>query len=177
MAVWQSILPVMVRHIIGDLGDTEVFSDSRITTSVAVAAHLVTQEYSFTTNYVIDINSIDIAPDPVDPDTYDALAIALFTLKASCMLSLSQYQTAVRDGIEIQDGDTRISTTSGLGGWANIMTLGPCKSYQLLLDKSQQSKSMNLGKAVSSPLTHWNASGPFLITSTKNWFNDLARQI
>lgn len=148
---WNTALPLMVRHMLGDLGTTEEFTDERLATAVTIAAILVQQEYTFDTTYVVDIEAPCLEPDPTDSATLDQAAIALFTLKAACIVLGGSYHTAIRNGVKIDDWDTSIDTRPRLDGYKDIIVTGPCKSYNEILEKMKWNKLAGKGRAVFGP--------------------------
>lgn len=151
---WDTVLPVMVRHLIDDVNDTQTYNDERVNMSILTAAILATQDYDFPTAYTVDFCAIDISPDPTAEATLDVAAIALFSLKAACILNFNKYQGSLADGIKVRDGDSEVDTTGAFGGYRDIIILGPCASYDRMLTKLSTLRSMNLGKAVVSPFSH-----------------------
>ncbi len=148
---WQDDLVIMVRHLIGDLATTPVYSDDRIAEAIVVSGLIASQEYPLDVTYTFDFSLPDISPDPTLPESYDGLAIALFTLKAACILLTNSYQTAIGTGIRVRDGDSEVDTTGGLKGYSDILKNGPCAAYQSLLKSAAQKASGGLGRAVMSP--------------------------
>lgn len=154
----------MVRHLIGDLSSTPTYTDSRIQDAIVIGGLLAAQDFTFSTTYTFDIDAPDITPDPVD--TYDTLAMALFTLKAACILSTNQYQsvltssTSTGSKLKVQDGDSvvDIDNTSTLRGFTDIMKNGVCASYDKLLKDKEFKRSMGRGKAIVGPFSHENYS-------------------
>lgn len=155
MAFADVLIP-MVRNLIGDTSDTPTYEDERIEQAIITAGLIVSQEYQFDADYIFDFVSSDISPDPTSSSTLDNKFIALVALKAACMLSLNTYQTAVGQGISVRDGDSAIDTTTGFGGYRDIINLGPCASYNKLLNTLISAKSMSGGKAVFGPYSHGN---------------------
>jgi hypothetical protein len=169
---WQPILTLMVRNLIGDTGDTQNYTDSRIQEALLVSGLITTQDYAFPTSYTFDFDSTNISPDPTSTSSSDPVAMALFTLKAACMLNLNTYQNAVKTGIRVRDGDSEIDTTSGFKGYRDILELGPCGAYNKLLQDLRYKRSMKAGKAIGSPFTH----SKFWLTdnfNTIDFFNNL----
>ena len=146
---WQDVLTPMVRVLIGDDTDTQRFDNARIEQAILVAGLLVTKDYKLSHDYTFDFSAVDISPDPTVVN--DTEAIALFGLKAACMLNLNAYQAAVSTGIRVRDGDSEVDTTGGFKGYSDIIALGPCGAYSKLLASLNNSRAMNVGRAVMSP--------------------------
>lgn len=179
---WETIMTAMVRVLIGDPsdGDTE-FSDARIKDAIVVGALISTRECELATTYTFDVNTPDISPDPVVAP--DNLAMALWSLKAACLLNTNRYQTAVSGGttgVRVKDGDTEVDTKGSLSGFKDIMTMGPCKAYEELCKKTEWQSSMSRGKAVMTPLTHVDANDVpiyFGRASVAQFFDDVLRSV
>lgn len=153
MATWDQAIPIIVRNLINDTSSTsQQFDDSRIKESIVVAGLIVAQEYSFNTTYSFDMVNTEISPDPIVEG--DSLAVALFSLKAACLLNINQYQGSVKLGIKVKDWNTEYDPSVGFKGYQDIITNGPCKSYQSLLQQSRFNKSMSSGKAIATPISH-----------------------
>jgi hypothetical protein len=148
---WREVLIPMVRAMIGDLGDPQRYDDSRIEQAILTGGLIASQEYPFDTTYSFDFSAAEILPDPTESSTLDNEAIALFGLKAACILSVNDYQRAVGAGIRVRDGDSEVDTTGRFKGYSDIINVGPCASYTKLLLSLQQRASMVGGGAVSSP--------------------------
>ena len=148
---WQISSTLMVRAIIGDMDETnQKYSDSRIQQAVVISGLIASQEYPFATTYTFNIVEPSISPDP----SSDSLAMALFTLRAACMLDTNSYSDTVSNSVNVEDGDTVVKTTDSFGGWRDIIKIGACGSYQKLLQRSLEQASMAAGRAITSPMTH-----------------------
>lgn len=148
---WNTVLPLMVRHLVGDLGSTEAYTDERLATAVTIAAILVQQEYDFDTSYTVDIEAPCLEPDPTDSATLDYQACALFTLKAACIVMGGSYHSAVKGGVKITDWNSSIDTTGKITGYKDIIASGPCKAYSDLVNAMYLENRSGMGKAVLSP--------------------------
>lgn len=183
MAIWQTVMTLMLRHLINDLSATQEFTDNRLQESLVVAGIIVSQQYTFDTSYTFDIEAPDISPDPVTRD--DKAAIALITLKAACIIQTNRYQDAVGSSIRVKDGDSEIDTTTGFGGHKDLLTLGPCKAYDDILEDLMLEESAlrgGIGKAVVTPYSHIDLTsggshhlGAFGRRDTVDFFNSLLR--
>lgn len=153
MADWQTVLTTMVRNLIGDTSTTSpTYSDARVQEAIVVSGLIAAQEFDFDTDYIFDLETPDISPDPVINN--DTIAMALFTLKAACILNQNSYTNAIGAGIRVRDGDSEVDTTGSFKGYRDILELGPCAAYQKLLKYRSFKDSMQRGKAVMSPLSH-----------------------
>lgn len=144
----------MVRSLINDLDRDPVYSDDKVEQAIVVAGLIVGNEFDFNVEYTFDIDNPSISPDPTSSSTYDSEAIGLIALKAACMLNLNSYQKSVSNGIMVRDGDSQIDLTAGFGGFKDIILYGPCKSYEKLIQTRSTLKSMGLGRAVMTPVSH-----------------------
>ena len=158
---WDDTLVLMVRHLINDYSAPYRYDDDRLKEAIVIGGLITSQDYSYTVSYTFDLANTTISPDPTDTSTYDAEAIALFSLKASCILSTNDFQASVRDGVRVQDGDDEIDTSGQFKGHAELVKLGPCKSYEKLLETLRRKKSSLSGKAIAGPF-----SSPQLLMST-----------
>lgn len=150
---WQSSLVIMVRQLVNDTGATEEYTDATIEEAIAVGAMIAINDISFSADYVIDLDDPDITPDPTDSSTYDPLAIALFSLKAACILDSGKVRTnAGNEGIIVRDGDTVVDT-KGLGGkgYTLLMKEGPCGTYAKLIDANCWKNVSGRGVGVFGP--------------------------
>lgn len=172
MSVWQTVMTTMVRHLINDVDLPYKYDDQRVMTSIIIAGLQSSLEYSYDSDYVFDIEALDITPDPAASDTYDPVAMALMTLKAACIFDTNRYQGGVSQGIRVRDGDSEVDTTAGFTGYKDILLLGPCASYQKLLDITGSAKSMKLGRAIMTPISHVDFTGSYAYNSVERFFNN-----
>ena len=156
---WQTTLTLMVRHLISDLNDCiddRMYTEDRVRQAIVIAGIYVEQEFTGLDNaYVFDVEIPSIAPDPVTQS--DTEAMALFSLKAACILDINKYQDTVTDGtggLMVKDGDTQVDNREGFKGFKDIIELGPCKSYDKLLKQLSARESMNKGRGITGPFTH-----------------------
>jgi hypothetical protein len=146
---WQDSMIPMVRLLIADTSDVQRYDDDRIAQALVTAGLIVSQEIDLDADYVFDLTTPDIIPDPTVIN--DNAAIALFGLKAACLFSMNDYQKAVGAGIRVRDGDSEVDTTGRFKGYSDIINIGPCASYTKLLQNLLVKNSMGVGGAVMSP--------------------------
>ena len=124
---WRSQIPLMVRHLINDLDQTNYkYSDDRIETSVLVSAQLLSIETDFINSYSIDIANSNLSPDPT-LDPIDNAFINLAALKSACIIVGSELKTEASNAISIKDGPSAID----LRGVASTLAI----LYKDLTDK------------------------------------------
>lgn len=144
--MWDTDLVIMLRVLIGDLNSPQRNTDTYLKKILITAGVLVSNEIDLNNDYIFDISNITITPDPISLG--DIQAQALLPLKSACLLNQSNFQVAVSQSITVRDGDTLVQTGVGLGGYKDILQLGPCKSYELLLKKLSAASSSLVGGAV-----------------------------
>lgn len=153
---WDYDLVVMVRALINDIDSPQNFDDDRIQSSLLVGGLISTQDFYFSTSYSFDFSAITLTPDPTLAATYDMTAMALFSLKAACILNQNSYTAAIGGGIKVRDGDSEVDTTGAFRGYRDILELGPCGNYSKLISSKSFKDSMKRGKAVMGGISHIN---------------------
>lgn len=135
---WETELLLIVRSLINDLADPPTYSDDRILQLITIAAQYVTIEATLNTNYAVDIINGTITPDPCDPNSRDVIFSGLTAMKAACLLDYSTYRTkAAGEGLRAALGPASLTVNNRLGGYKDLINMGPCKLYeQLLLDNN-----------------------------------------
>lgn len=164
--MWDVDLVTMLRVLIGDLLSPQKNTDAYLKKILITAGILVSNEIDLSNDYVFDITGVTIVPDPITLS--DIQAQALLPLKSACLLNQSNFQLALGQGIRVRDGDSQIDTSVSFGGYSDILKLGPCKSYELLVNKLNASASSLVGGAV---LGAYRAPGDSAI-ETVSWFYD-----
>jgi hypothetical protein len=151
---WDDTLVTVVRNLINDVNDPQRYDDDRIVQSIITAGLISTQEFYYKLSYTFDFSAGKISPDPTNPNSLEPIAMALFSLKAACILTTNDYQKAVGGGIRVKDGDSEVDTTTAFKGYKDILEIGPCGSYQKLVRERSLKDSMHRGKAIMTPITH-----------------------
>ena len=166
MSSWDVDLVTVLRVLIGDLNSPQKNTDLYLKKILITAGILVSNEIDLNNDYIFDITGVTIVPDPITLG--DIQVQALLPLKASCLLNQSDFRIALSQGVSIRDGDTQITTSVSFAGYADILKLGPCKSYELLVNKLNAASSSLVGGAV---LGAYRAPGDSAI-ETVSWFYD-----
>lgn len=156
---WQTTLTTMVRAMIGDLTIPETYSDSRIQQILIVAAQFVITEVSLSTQYTIDLNCINITPDPTAPNSLDNSMIILMTLRAACFLDQANMIAKAGSAVRVSDARSSIDATPLVKAFDLIISKGMCKSYQ-------EAKVAYLTGGLQSAGVGQAILGPFAIIST-----------
>lgn len=153
---WETEGVLMLRHLINDVDAPYDYSDARLETTIAIAARYVNTDIDFSTNYVIDVSTPDITPDPTDTASDGEEFLNFAVLKAACMLDISTLRIkALAAGIEAKCGPAVLKTVEHLAGFKELLTQGPCAAYDEL---KKQFKFGNLGicRAILSPFVNNN---------------------
>jgi hypothetical protein len=131
---WQIEIPIIIRNLIADIASPPVYSDDRIEQLAVVAAQYVLIDANLDRNYTVNIVTREINPDPSDPSIRDIVFIGLTAMRAACLLDLSTFRTkAAGEGLRAALGPASLSVTGTLGGYKDILNMGPCKLYDKLI--------------------------------------------
>ena len=131
---WQNTIPIMVRYFVSDVNPSSYkYSDSRMSTTVLVAAQLVSLDLNFPNNYEIDIDFGVIAPDPTEEETKDSSFINLIALKTACIIIGSELKTESSNAISIKDGPSAIDLR-GVSASLSVLYKDLCDKYQKMSD-------------------------------------------
>jgi hypothetical protein len=153
--MWKTYMVTLVRALSGEF-DSSTMPNLRVQQAIVAAAHMAVNEYSFSTDYVLDIETPEITPDPVVIN--DQEAIALFSLRAACILAMNNLNSALKCAVEITQGDDKVNTTGRLTGYKDIIAMGPCKSYDAMIKDLSSGNIARIAKAVLTPYSHENFS-------------------
>ena len=130
---WQIELPIIIRTLINDLEISPTYTDDRLQQTIVVAAQYVNREINFDTDYTIDLNNLNITPDPTTMTSRDEDFIGFVSLRAACFLDQSTFRTkATAEGIRTSLGSANISVAGNLKGYQTILEVGPCGMYDKL---------------------------------------------
>lgn len=130
---WQIELPIIVRTLINDLEPSPTYTDDRLQQTLAVAAQYVSREMNFDHQYSVDLNGLNISPDPTTMSVRDEEFIGFLCLRAACFLDQSTFRTkAASEGIRTSLGPASIAVGGNLKGYQTILEFGPCAMYDKL---------------------------------------------
>jgi hypothetical protein len=146
---WNIEMPIIVRTLINDIGQTPVYSDERIRQVIAVAAKYVQFDVVLEHQYSIDVANPNITPDPTADR--DEIFISLVSLKAACIIDQSTFRTkAAMEGIKAALGPASLTVAGQSAAWNIILEKGPCALYEELTSHWDV-KDASAVRAVLSP--------------------------
>ena len=150
---WQNTSLIMLRTLLNDAScSTEKYTDDRLMDLLLTSAYIIRIDINFNTTYTVNVGSQTISPNPEAQTDGDEF-ISFMVLKAACLTDESNFRTAaLLQGVSARCGPATI-TTSNYGGYLKeLLTSGPCKSYQTLSDQYNFSyEGKRIIKAVMSP--------------------------
>jgi len=151
---WQDEMVIILRHMIDDVGDTPTYSDSRLEELILSCALKVKVDVgNFKQVYSFNIQEITLTPDPTAEATRDDDFIALVTLKAACIIGISELKAAAGKGIRIKEGRTELDFT-GTARTRETLVEGKnsyCNMYKDALDNFRINGAGGVGKAILGP--------------------------
>lgn len=159
---WQGQISTMVRHIINDVDPTSYkYSVSRLETTILVAAQLVSEDLDFDNDYVVNVETCSLSPDPTDSPK-DNSFINLTTLKTACIIIGSEVRSEASNAISIKDGPSAIDLR-GVSNTLNILYKDLCAKYEQLTYDYVAGGSL-AGQAILGPYS----PGSDFVTRTHN---------
>jgi len=106
---WDTDITTIVRYLISDVDSGSFkYADSRLKTTILVAATFVNNAVNFNNEYVISLGSSTLSPDPTETDTKDDNFITLTALKTACILIGGEIRLESGNAISIKDGPSAI---------------------------------------------------------------------
>lgn len=147
---WDTTLVTIVRHLINDI-DAATYTNSRIKTSICIAAQLCMLEIVFDNTYTIDIDNATITPDPFTLSTVDNGFINLVAFRAAWLIIGAEAKAASKMGIRVTDGPSTIDISGRLSS-----ALGLEKSAEDRYNKAKVDYSLGGARgclAVVTPYT------------------------
>ena len=143
---WKVDLVLMLRSIIGDL-DASKFTDERIKQILVVGAYNVLGDADFSENYIVDVGTVSITPDPISKNDVDFSTLTVY--KSACILLGSEVKTEAANSISIKDGPSAIDLR-GVTQSLTVLYNDLCKKYDELL-KTYQYNNTLVGQAILGP--------------------------
>ena len=152
---WKYEMTTLLRYVINDTDTTQrQFTDERLCNLLVASAHMTLGVVDFPRNYIIDVPTSGISPDPTS-GSKDSSFINLVVLKAACLLAGGEYRTASNKGIVIKDGPSSVDARGVVEAKKTIMDFA-CSKYESAELEFRLGNS-NAGEAIIGP--HRNAIG------------------
>ena len=152
---WLETVRPLVRNIIGDFIEPYTYDDDRLNSLCTSGAALVCQDMYFNNQYVINIVTYDITPDPVEAG--DDTFVALVAYKTACLIVGGEQRGASDSAVSVQDGPSSIN----MGGVATSkakLTETICDQYTNLLNSARMSGGNMAGEAIVGPYNSGDTS-------------------
>jgi hypothetical protein len=153
MASWQNTSLLMLRTMLNDAGCGETkYSNSRLEQLLITSAYFLPVDINFNTSYVIDVEQNTITPDPISQDDGQEF-ISFMVLKAACIADEGNFRNqALLQGVKARCGPAVLDTSSYGQYLKDLLSNGPCKTYDDLKDEYNFSyEGRRIIRAVMSP--------------------------
>lgn len=148
---WQNEISTILRYLINDVDfNSYKYTDSRIETTILVAAQLVQFDTNFKNTYNIDISNGSLSPDPTEANTRDDAFINLVAFRSACVILGSEVKTEASNSISIKDGPSAIDLR-GVSMTLNELYQDFCKKYDDLLRDHKENEINIAGQAILGP--------------------------
>ena len=147
---WQGQMGTIVRHLINDLdSDSYKFSNTRLETTILVAAQLSQMNMDFANTYTINVENCTLSPDPTATSTIDDPFVTLICLRAACIIIGSEIRSESGNAISIKDGPSAIDLR-GVTQTLTVIYKDLCEKYEHLLLEYRAGSSI-AGQAILGP--------------------------
>ena len=153
MATWQNTSLIMLRTMLNDAGCGETkYTNSRLEQLLITSAYFLPIDINFASNYIVDVEQNTITPDPIGQQ--DGIEFINFmVLKAACISDEGNFRnSALLQGVQARCGPAVLNTSAYGQYLKELLTAGPCKSYEDLKDGYNFSyEGKRILRAVMSP--------------------------
>jgi hypothetical protein len=153
MATWQNTSLIMLRTLLNDAGcDAVRYPPQRLEDLLITSAYLLPLEVHFKSDYVVNVETRTITPDPIGQSDGDEF-INLVVLKSACIADEGNFRTAaLAQGVTARIGPVALQTSSYGQYLATLLNEGPCKAYAKLVELYNMSyDGAKIIRAVMSP--------------------------
>lgn len=149
---WQDEMRTILRVMINDVAEV-TYTDNSLETILLVGARQVGLEMKFSQNFVSNITSTSITPDPTDDvnGTRDDSYINLTCLKAACIIDRGEAKTTANQAINLVDNSSRVDLTETARAKIKLLEKGWCAVYDDAKLEYLSGQSRVAGAAVMTP--------------------------
>lgn len=143
----------MLRTMLSDAGCGETtYSNTRLEQLLITAAYFLPVDINFNSDYIVDVEQQTISPDPIGQEDGPEF-INFMVLRAACMADEGNFRnSALLQGVKARCGPAVLETNSYGQYLKELLTSGPCKSYEDLKNEYNFSyEGRRIIRAVMSP--------------------------
>jgi hypothetical protein len=153
---WQNEIARIVRFLINDI-DATTYTDDRLEETVLVAAQLMLNNLDFDTDYIVDVDSLTLSPDPTASTPKDNFFINVTALKTVCIILGSEAKTLAAQSYRIKDATSSIDISSAYQS-VNQLYKDACDKLDKMIMDYKAGNSV-AGGAVLTPYTYEGLDG------------------
>lgn len=150
----------MVRILINDMEDVPTYTDNRLQFALLIGAQFVNNEFTMQHNYIINLNTMTITPDPVpenDTTNSDGWMLNLSTLKTAIFMLRNDLKLAALSAWSIKDIDVNIDLRN-LAQYKKALLDDLEKMWEI--DRAQYAVGVSPScAAVLTPINIWSYMG------------------
>jgi hypothetical protein len=154
MGPWTLEMPLILRHMINDVGATATYPDMRLQQLILVSAQLVQAELNLNQKYAVDVVNLTIVPDPTgatDGFSRDDSFMNLVMMKAACIIDNSEARYAAGRGVMMRDADKQIDLRGVSEAKVTIWSKGWCQNYKDTRFEYMAGGAGTVGTAIVGP--------------------------
>lgn len=142
----------ILRVMLGDFDET-LYEELTLQRLLVVSAQFVSNELTFSQDFVADVSGIDITPDPCDTGTRDDSFINLTCIKAACLTNRGNAWKESANALVTRDiGGITIDTREVFKAKFNLLIQGGwCPTYLEEKLEYQSGQNRVAGAIIMSP--------------------------
>lgn len=145
-------LVTMTRHYIDDLDeDNQKYGNERLKELLVFSAMKVKMEASLSRTYTLNLETVDICPDPTESPYRDEPFMILITFRAAAFITASEMKTASGQALSIRDGSSAVDLR-GIAAQKKAVADFYEKAYEDALFKYQIAERPS-GQAIMGPVS------------------------
>lgn len=146
---WQGQMGTIVRYLIDDVDPSNYkYSDSRIETTILVAAQLTQMNVDFAKQYDVNVENCTLTPDPTS-EVEDKAFVTLICLRSACIIVGSAIRSESGNAISIKDGPSAIDLR-GVTQTLTVLYKDLCEKFDQQLLEYRAGNSIG-GQAILGP--------------------------
>ena len=128
---WETECLEILRVLINDLDTVPKYTDARLQRVLLVAAFQVNNKLDFTQDYVVNVQTSTLTPDPTNSSYREEAFVNLMCIKAACIIERGTALTSADQAISAREFSSSINLTGISAARQKLLVQGGwCPQYE-----------------------------------------------